>query len=154
MADWHAVVLRVQRMAVARLRVAPDERLVAGLQEEDLRLDVPPVEGAQGCAERERRVALADVEHDGDAVVALGVVGDELREVTQQRAGHVVHDRVAEVLEDLAGGRLAGAREARDDRHVLAAGSARGRQQLSHRRSPCWHPMPARRGGAATAARW
>ena len=64
----HAVVLGVQRVAVARLRVAPDERLVARLEEDDLGLDVAAVEGAQRGPKRHRRVALAHVEDDGDAV--------------------------------------------------------------------------------------
>ena len=47
------------------------------------------------------------VEDDARRVVALRVARHELREVAQQLAGDVVHDRVAEVLEELAGGRLA-----------------------------------------------
>ena len=114
-----APVVGLQRVAVAGLAEAPDERLVGRLEEEDLGLDVAAVEGTQRGAERERRVAGPDIEHDGDAAIPLRVVGHQLREVAQQVRGHVVHDRVAEVLEQLAGGRLAGAREARDDRDVL-----------------------------------
>ena len=121
-----ALVAGVERMAVARLREAPDEDLVVRLEEEDLGLDVPALERAQGGPERERRVAGAHVQHERHAPIPLRVVGDQLREVTQQVAGHVVHDRVAEVLEQLAGGGLARAREPRDDRHVLAAGGGRG----------------------------
>ena len=55
--DGDALVGGVQRVAVARLRVAPDEDLVVRLEEEDLGLDVAALERAQRRPERERRVA-------------------------------------------------------------------------------------------------
>ena len=60
-----------ERMAVARLREAPDEDLVARLEEEHLGPDAAALERAAHGAERERRVAGPDVEDDGDPREAL-----------------------------------------------------------------------------------
>ena len=141
-----AVVLVVERVPVPSLRVAPDEDLVAGLEEDDLGFDVTAVERSQGRCQRHRRITLAHVQHDGHAVVARGVVRHELGEVSQQLDGHVVDDGVAEVLEDLAGGRLPGPREPGDDGHVLVARPVGGRQSLRHR--------TLSRAGGAASRRW
>ncbi len=124
----HPVVLGIERMPVAGLRVAPHEGLVAGFEEDDLGLDATSVERPHGGSKGQRRVALADVEHDGNAVVALRVAGHELGEVTHERARDVIDDGVAEVLEDLARGGLPGAREAGDDDDVLVPGGAAGKE--------------------------
>ena len=58
--------LVAERMAMARLRVAPDEDLVAGLEVEDLGPDPPALERAAHPGEGERRVARPDVEDDRD----------------------------------------------------------------------------------------
>ena len=70
-------------------REAPDEDLVARLEEEDLGLDAAALERAAHRPERERRVAGAHVEHDRDAREALRVVGDRARRgrAAARRAG-------------------------------------------------------------------
>ena len=97
---------------MARLAEAPDQDLVAGLEEDDPRPDPAALERAAHRAERERRVAGPDVEDDRDLGEALAVVRDELGEVGQQLAGQVVDDGVAEVLEQLRRGGLAAAGQA------------------------------------------
>ena len=124
-----------ERVAVARLGEAPDQDLVAGLEEEHLRPDPAPLERAAHRPERHRRVAGADVEHDRDLVEPLRLVGDELRELGQELAGQVVDDRVAEVLEQLRRGGLAAAGEAAQDHDVLAlARPAVGDDRVARRR--------------------
>ena len=96
---------------MAGLREAPDQDLVAGL-EEDLRTDPASLQCSPHRRERDRRVAGADVEDDCDLVIALMVGCDEISQIGEEFAGQVVDDRVAEILEELRRGRLATAREA------------------------------------------
>ena len=112
--------LVAERVAVARLAEAPDEDVVARLEEDDPRPDAATLERAAHRRERERRVAGPDVEDDRDPREALAVGRHELGEVRQQLAGQVVDDGVAEVLEQLGGGRLAAAGQAADDDDVPA----------------------------------
>ena len=107
--------LVAERVAVARLAEAADQDLVARLEEDDPRPDAATLERAAHRRQGERRVAGPDVEDDRDPREPLAVGRDELGEVGQQLAGQVVDDRVAEVLEELGGGRLAAAGQAADD---------------------------------------
>ena len=116
----------VQGVPVARLAEAPDERLVAGFEEEHLGLQVAALERAHGRAEREWGIAGAHVQHQRHAAVPLRVVGHQLGQVSQQVRWDVVHHCVAEVLEELAGRGFAGAGQARDDDHVLRPGRQGG----------------------------
>ena len=93
-------------------REAPDQDLVARLEEEHLRPDPAALERAAHRRERERRVAGPHVEHDRDPREALRVADDELGQLRQELARQVVDDGVAEVLEELRGGGLAAARQA------------------------------------------
>ena len=112
-----------ERVAVARLAEAPDQDVVARLEEDDLRPDAATLERAAHRGERERRVAGPDVEDDRDPREALAVGRDELGQVGQQLAGQVVDDGVAEVLEELGRGGLAAAGQAAQDDDVLVGGS-------------------------------
>ena len=114
---------------MAGLREAPDEDLVAGLQEEHLGLDPASFERAAHRGQGQRRVAGPHVEHDRDLVEAVAVVRYELRQVGQQLTGQVVDDGVAEVLEQLGGGRLAGPRQPAQDDDVLALRRLGGRRR-------------------------
>ena len=78
-----ACVLRpvASGMAVPRLREAPDQDLVAGLEEEHLGPDAAALERAAHRPVGRLGVAGADVEHDRDPCEPLGSVDDELREV-------------------------------------------------------------------------
>ena len=102
-----------ERVAVARLAEPADQDVVAGLEEDDPRPDPAALEGAAHRRERQVRVAGPHVEDDRDAREPLAVGRDELGEVRQQLAGQVVDDRVADVLEELGGGGLAAAGQAR-----------------------------------------
>ena len=104
-----------ERMAVAGLAEAADQDVVARLEEDHPGPDATALERAAHRRKRERRVAGSDVEDDGHAREPGPVGRDQLREVGQQLAGQVVDDRVAEVLEELRGGRLAAAGQAADD---------------------------------------
>ena len=105
----------VERVPVARLAEAPDEDVVAGLEEEDLGPDAAALQRTAHRGEGQGRVAGADVEHDRDPREPLAVRRDELGEVGEQLAGQVVDDGVAEVLEQLGRGGLAATGQAADD---------------------------------------
>ena len=107
--------LVAERVAVACLAEAPDEDVVAGLQEDDPGPDPATLERPAHGRHRQRRVAGPDVEDDRDPGEALAVGRDELGEIRQELAGQVVDDGVAEVLEELRGGRLASAGQPADD---------------------------------------
>ena len=55
-----------ERVTMARLAVAPDQDLVARLEEDDARADPAALERAAHGRQGERRIAGADVEHDRD----------------------------------------------------------------------------------------
>ena len=65
--------LVAERVAVARLAEAPDQDVVAGLEEDDPRPDAATLERAAHGRQRQRRVAGADVEDDRDPGEALAV---------------------------------------------------------------------------------
>ena len=111
--------LVAQRMAMAGLGVAPDQDLVASLEEEHLRPDPAPFERAAHGRQRNRDVAAAHVQYHRDAREPLGVVGDQRRELRQHLARQVVHAGVPEILEQLGGRGLPGARDPGHDDHVL-----------------------------------
>ena len=117
--------LVAERVAVARLRVAPDEDLVARLEEEHLGPDPAALERA---AHRARtRAARRPTGRRGRSRrgrSARGSLGHELGEVGQQLARQVVDHRVAEVLEELGRGGLAAARQAADDDDVRGVSSS------------------------------
>ena len=81
--------------------------------------DPPPLQRAAHGAERERDVAGAHVEDDRGAREPQRVAREQVREVREQLAGQVVHDDVAEVLEQLRGRRLAAAGQPGDDDDLL-----------------------------------
>ena len=107
--------LVAERMAVAGLAEPPDQDVVARLEEDDPRPDPAALERAAHRRQRERRVAGPDVEDDRHAREPLAIGRDELGQVGQQLTGQVVDDGVAEVLEQLGGGRLAAAGQPADD---------------------------------------
>ena len=124
---------RRERVAVAGLREPPDQDVVARLEEDDHRADPAALERAAHRPEREGGIAGADVEHDRRPGEPVGVAARQVGEVRQQLARQVVDDDVAEVLEQLRGGRLA------------AAG------QAGERRRPAWVRSPAVAGIAGAA---
>src|SRR3972149_1306162 len=111
----------LERMAVARLAEAPDEHVVASLEEEDLRRDAPPLQCSEDRAERNARISRSDVEDEGHALESSGLRRDELGQARHELGRQVVHDGVAEVLEELARGRFPRAGQATDDPAVLRA---------------------------------
>ena len=134
-------------------REAADQDVVAGLEEDDHRPDAAPLERAAHRPERERHVAGPDVDDDGRAAVALGLGGDQVRQVPQQLAGQVVHDDVAQVLEQLGGGRLAAAREAGEHDHLpVVRGLRRDRAGAGSVEGPASCVMAPRRASLAAAA--
>ncbi len=124
-----------QRMAVARLAVAPDEDVVARLEEDDPGDDPAALERAAHRGDRHRRVAAPDVDDDGDAGEPFPLDGDQLGQLDQQLARHVVDDRVAQVLEELRGRGLAATRQAAEEDDRLFGDVIRdlGRGGLAHR---------------------
>ncbi len=67
-----------------------------------------------------RSVAGAGIEDQRQALVTVGIAHHQLGQAAQQFGGQVVDDPVAQVLEQLAGGCLARARQPADDRDVRA----------------------------------
>ena len=124
-------------MAVAGLRVAANEDLVARFQEEHLRPNPAPLEGPAHRAEGQRRVARPNVEDDGDLGKSLRVAGHKLGEVGQQIARQIVNAGVPEVLEQLGRGGLAGAGETAQDDDVLFFGRLRQRLRVPGCVGPC-----------------
>ena len=114
--------LVVERVAVARLREAADQDLVAGLEKEHLRPDPMPLERAAHGGEGVGRVTGPDVQHDRDLGEPLGIARHEGRQVRQHLARQVVDAGVAEVLEQLRRGGLAGPGEPAQDHDVLLRG--------------------------------
>ena len=92
---------------MAGLAVAPDEHVVARLEEDDPGPDAATLERAAHRRERDGRVPGADIDHDGDPGEPLAVRRHELGEFGQELAGQVVDDGVAEILEELRRGGLA-----------------------------------------------
>ena len=107
--------LIAERVSMTGLAEAADEHVVARLEEDDPRPDPATLERATHRGHRQRRVAGPNVEHDGDTSEARTVRRDQLGQVRQELTGQIVHDRVAEVLEELGGRRLAAAGQAADD---------------------------------------
>src|SRR5436190_218121 len=104
-----------ERMTMTGLAVAPDQDVVASLEEDDPWPDPATLERAAHGCQGKGRVASAHVEDDGDPCEAGAITRDELGQVRQELARQVVHDRVAEVLEELRRRRLAPARQPADD---------------------------------------
>ncbi len=117
-------------MPVARLAEAPDQDVVACLQEEDLGRDVTRLECADRLLERNGRVARARIENERKPLVAGRLARNELGKVAQQLGRQVVDDPVADVLQQLARRSLAGTGEAADDRDP-------GARLLRFRRGGC-----------------
>ena len=108
-----------ERVAVAGLREAPDQDLVAGLEEEDLGLDPAALEGAAHGGQGQRCIAGAHVEDDRHPLESLTVLRDQLGQPGQQLPRQVVDAGVAEILEELRRGRLARSRQPAQDHDVL-----------------------------------
>src|SRR5664280_1875058 len=106
-------------MAVSRLRETTNQYVVPSLEEDDPRLDASALEGAAHRGQRERRIAGPYVQDDGDLLKPVAIGRDELREIGQELARHVVHAGVAEILEQLGCGGLAGSRQAAQDHDAL-----------------------------------
>ncbi len=109
-----------ERVAVARLREAPDEDLVARLEEEHLRPEPAALERAAHRRQGHDRVAGPHVEDDRGLLEPLAILRDELRQLGQELARQVVDADVAEVLEQLRGRGLARPGQPAQDHDVLA----------------------------------
>jgi hypothetical protein len=106
-------------MAMAGLAEAPDQDVVAGLEEDDPRLDPAPLESAAHRPKGDLRIPAADVEHDRHAGEPRLIRRDQLGQIREELAWQVVDDEVAEILEELRGGGLATPGEAREDHDRL-----------------------------------
>ena len=114
--------MATQRMAVPGLAEAPHEHVVARLQEEDLGPQAAGLQRVHRLRERRRGVTRANVDDDRHPVEPGWLARHQLGEARKELRRQVVDDGVAEVLEELAGGGLAGPREAGDHRDVLRLG--------------------------------
>ncbi len=107
---------------MARLRVAPDQDLVAGVEEERPRADAAPLERPAHRREGDGHLPGPDVEHDCDELEAFRARGRSgpPGPAAAPRAG-CRRNVSAKVLEELGRGHLAGPREAGEDHDVLLA---------------------------------
>ena len=106
-----------ERMAAAGLLVAVDERLLVGLEEEDLGLEPVCVEVVQDLDQLVEVVAAAHVGDDRGPLDAAARVAEELTEAADHPRRQVVDTEVAAVLEGGDRLRLAGPGVAGDDDH-------------------------------------
>ncbi len=114
-----------ERMLAARLRVAPDEHLVARVEEDDPVGDAFLAQRAQLPDEIAEHLFTADVEDERDAA-QVAAAGEQLGELRDEARREVVDAEVAEVLEAFRGLALARARHAGDDDHMRGRQRARG----------------------------
>jgi hypothetical protein len=139
----------LERVAVARLAEAADEHVVARLEEEDLGLMPRPSSAPVAAA----KASLASPERASSTSARRskrsGWRTTSSASRPQQLGRQVVDDRVADILEQLAGGRLARARQAADDHHVRAIAIA-GLVPAPTTGSP----VDAAQPWAAARARW
>jgi len=110
---------RRERVAPARLLVTRQQRLLVGLEEQHTAAQPQRREVVEHRGQRLEEVAAAHVGDDGGALDLRSLVHEELDERADHLRRQVVHAEVAGVLEDVHGGRLAGAGVARDDDEVL-----------------------------------
>ena len=66
-----------ERMAMARLGEAADQYLVAGLQEDDARLDASTLQRAAHRGHGQRRVSRPNVENDRHLLETLTILGNQ-----------------------------------------------------------------------------
>ena len=128
-ADGVGVGLALARdgVAAAHGAVAAAQRLVGGVEIEDLVGDVVVGEGVERVEQLVEEALAAQVAHDGEVATHTRVNAHHLREREQKARRQVVNDVVAEVLEGVHGLGAAGAAHARDDHDVgnrLALGGA------------------------------
>ena len=134
-----------ERVAAARLGVAAHERVVRGVEEEDLDV-VPLLPDLLDDARRVREeAALARVDDERDARdLARGVAG-ELEQLLEEEDGEVVDAVEPGVLERAQGGRLPRAGHAGEDDDLRTARRSR-RCGVTRR--------PSRRRARPARARW
>lgn len=126
-----------------------EHRIVAVEKQQDDREVVAPIEGRELVEEALRReVEGPDVDISGNRAVARLHSRIWIEQTGQERERQIVDRLVAEVFEHLDGGRLARARETRDEHHPEPVAGARGRVQR-HRLS---HDPARRRPGPGTLA--
>ncbi len=114
--------LRGERMAAARLLVAVEQRLLVGLEEEQLRLQPVGAELVEHLDQPLEVLAAAHVGDDGGLLHPAALVAEELAEAADHPRRQVVDAEVAAVLEGGDRFRLAGAGVAGDqDQLDLAA---------------------------------
>ena len=134
-----------ERVAAARLGVAADERVVRGVEEEDL--DVVPL--LPHLLDDARRVGeeppLARVDHERDARDLAGGVPGQLEELLEEEDGEVVDAVEPGVLERAQRGRLPRPGHAGEDDDLRTAGD-RGGCGITRR--------PSRRRARPARARW
>ena len=109
----------LQRVAVARLAEPAHQARVAGLQEDQLEMASLALEGLGRPRDGRGRVARADVEDERGPAVPFRLQAAQREEVIEEHWWQVVDAGVAQILEELAGLALPGARQAGDDQEVL-----------------------------------
>ena len=100
---------RGQRMGPARLAEPPHERRVAGLEEDQHRVQPGHLpQPTEDPGKRREEIALTDVNDDGDLLDVAAAPQRQGRHCRNQRRRQVVDAEVAEILERADGLRLAG----------------------------------------------
>ena len=126
-----------QRVAVACFREAAGQDLVVAIEEQHAETHVRA--GAEWCQDPGENFRLeppgAKIDADGDRLVAAGADAGRVDQAADQVEGQVVDDLVAEILEALQRGGLAGAGHARHQEDAKRLGGlAAGAHLGCHRR--------------------
>ena len=124
-------------MFSTRLAEALEQNVVAGLQEQHDAGYALVADRLQEVGEQiETRSGVARIDHHGDVLErAVRVAGQRLRQRRQQLHGKVVDAVVAEVLERMHCGALAGSGEPADDDELHRPKAARVVRAVSCRRT-------------------
>ncbi len=112
---------RAQRVAPAGLLVAPEQRVLVGVEEQHPVRDAARGEIVELRAEGHEQLARADVGDDGGATYLGALVDEDVDEAADHLGRQVVDAEVAVVLEDVHRRRLAGSGEAGDHDEILEA---------------------------------
>jgi len=152
LADRHVCAVIAHRMAAAACLVPRDNRLVAGIQEDDAVLQAGSTHMRELFNQLVVEVLVACVAHHGQAAARLLLSGNRRKahEVHQQARRQVVDAEIAEILERVHRLGAARAAHARDDDQVrllrrmngLSLARLRDRLFLCHAMPPIRLPRP------------
>jgi len=109
----------LERMTVPGLAESAHQACVARFEIHQLQPRAFGLDQCRGALDGGCRVAGANVDHQRRTAVAFGLLVAQGKEMAEEGGRQVVDDRIAEILEQLAGLALARAREAADHEQMV-----------------------------------